>query len=406
MMNDSYDHDRTVTAFFDTRAAADKAMADVVAAGVPSHMVSIVEGHGTATGATTTGTIGMTGTAATAGHEEGFWGSVKNLFAPEEDKHAYAEGLSRGGYLLTAHTSEAHYDRVLDILDHEGAVDMNERETQWRSEGWSGTHGAAPALGTSTTAGYGTTGYGTAGAITAGATTAGLTSTAAAGPVAGASTARTGAAALGTEEGTIQLAEETLRVGKRDVNHGRVRLRSYVVEKPVNESISLRTERVDVARRAVDRPLSAGENLFAERTLSAEEHQEEAVVSKEARVYEEVSLGKVAQERTQEITDTVRRTEIEVDDARTAGTTRTGSTATLGTTMGTSIVEHMPVLGSDGTHVGTVDHMDGTDRIKLTKSDSADGQHHYIPLSWVDRVDTHVHLKRSAAQAQSEWTKV
>ena len=343
MMNDAnYDHERTVTAFFDTRAAADKARADVVGLGVPSAMASVVEGHGTITGTTGGTSTGMSGTTTT-GQGEGFWDSVKNLFAPEEDKHSYAEGLSRGGYLLTVHTSEAHYDRVLDILDREGAVDMNERETQWRSEGWSGTHANAPALGTSTAAGYGTA----SSASTTGTTTTGLGTTGMASGAAtttGSTTARTGTtastAALGTgtlgkgtlgtergvagEEGTIQLAEETLRVGKRDVNHGRVRLRSYVVEKPVNESINLHSERVDVARHAVDRPLAAGENLFTDRTLTAEEHDEEAVVSKEARVYEEVSLGKTAQDRTQEIHDTVRRTEVEVDDGRTTGTTRTG----------------------------------------------------------------------------------
>ena len=243
MMNDTYEHDRTVTAFFDTRAAADKAMADVVAAGVPSGMVTIIEGRGAAPSDTTVTH------APSAAHDEGFWGSVKNLFAPDEDKHAYAEGLSRGGYLLTAHTSEAHYEQILTILDHEGAVDMNERETQWRSEGWTGTHGAAGT--TSTAAGYGT---GMAGGTTA----SGMTSTAAAAPVAAMGTpvaGRTGLGAAAAElgEGTIQLAEETLRVGKRDVNHGRVRLRSYVVEKPVNESISLHSERVDVARRPADR---------------------------------------------------------------------------------------------------------------------------------------------------------
>ncbi len=388
MVNETaYQHDRTVTAFFDTRAAADKAMADVVGAGVPSAMVTITEGQG---GTTTAGT--------STTHEEGFWGSVKNLFAPEEDKHAYAEGLSRGGYLLTAHTSDAHYERVLDILDHEGAVDMNERETQWRSEGWTGTHGGAAT--TSTAAGYGTA------EATTGMTSTGMTSTAAAAPVGamGTSTPRTGlgAAAADLGEGTLQLAEETLRVGKRDVNHGRVRLRSYVVEKPVNEAISLHSERVDVARRPVDRALNAGENLFAERTLTAEEHEEEAVVSKDARVYEEVSLGKVAQDRTQEIKDTVRRTEVEVDDGRTGGVART---AALGTgELASSIVEHMPVLGSDGAHLGTVDHLDGGNRIKLTKNDSPDSQHHFIPLEWVDHVDTHVHLKRTATEAQKTWT--
>lgn len=67
------------------------------------------------------------------------------------------------------------------------------------------------------------------------------------------------------------------------------------------------------------------------------------------------------------------------------------------------IKEHMPVLGSDGAPVGTVDHMEGEDRIKLTKSDSADGMHHYIPLSWVDHVDAHVHLNKAADDAMADW---
>ena len=56
-------------------------------------------------------TKGATTTATT--HDEGCWGSLKILFAPDEDRYAYAEGLRRGGFLLTAHTSEAHYDHVL-----------------------------------------------------------------------------------------------------------------------------------------------------------------------------------------------------------------------------------------------------------------------------------------------------
>ena len=51
-----------------------------------------------------------------------------------------------------------------------------------------------------------------------------------------------------------------------------------------------------------------------------------------------------------------------------------------------SIKEKMEVLGSDGQHVGVVDHLDGTDKIKLTKSDpKSGGQHHIIPLAWVDQ---------------------
>ena len=68
------------------------------------------------------------------------------------------------------------------------------------------------------------------------------------------------------------------------------------------------------------------------------------------------------------------------------------------------IKEHLPVLGSDGGHVGTVDHMDGTDRIKLTKNDpTAGGEHHFIPLAWVARVDEHVHLNKPTTEARAEW---
>lgn len=67
------------------------------------------------------------------------------------------------------------------------------------------------------------------------------------------------------------------------------------------------------------------------------------------------------------------------------------------------IKEHMEVLGSDGEHVGTVDHLQGETRIKLTKSDSADGHHHLIPADWVDHVDEHVHLNVSSMEAFDNW---
>lgn len=62
------------------------------------------------------------------------------------------------------------------------------------------------------------------------------------------------------------------------------------------------------------------------------------------------------------------------------------------------IAKHMAVRGSDGGHVGTVDHVDDT-RITLTRTDSADGVHHHVPLSAVARVDQHVHLNITAAAA-------
>jgi len=70
------------------------------------------------------------------------------------------------------------------------------------------------------------------------------------------------------------------------------------------------------------------------------------------------------------------------------------------------IREHMEVIAVDGSHVGTVDHLEGQSRIKLTRTDSQDGKHHLIPLDWVDHIDEHVHLSKSITDVRSQWTLV
>ena len=66
---------------------------------------------------------------------------------------------------------------------------------------------------------------------------------------------------------------------------------------------------------------------------------------------------------------------------------------------------HMEVVGSDGKHVGVVDHLEGSDKIKLTKQDDkAGGRHHFISYDWVDRVaDNKVHLNKLARDVMAEW---
>jgi hypothetical protein len=66
------------------------------------------------------------------------------------------------------------------------------------------------------------------------------------------------------------------------------------------------------------------------------------------------------------------------------------------------IKEHMDVVASCGKKVGVVDHVGGG-AIKLTKKDSPDGQHHFIPVGWVERVDSHVHLKKNSMQTEQNW---
>src|SRR5262245_811581 len=69
-----------------------------------------------------------------------------------------------------------------------------------------------------------------------------------------------------------------------------------------------------------------------------------------------------------------------------------------------SIKDQMEVVGSDGVHVGVVDQMESADRLKLTSDDpDAGGEEHFIPLAWVDHVDSKIHLKQAGAEARARW---
>ena len=119
------------------------------------------------------------------------------------------------------------------------------------------------------------------------------------------------------DEGDIDMAvaEEQLRVGKRSVQRGGVRVRSRVVEEDVSEDVTLRDETVRVDRRPVDRTVSDNDhNVFKEETVEFTETDEEAVVDKETRVTEEIHVGKDVEERTETVSDTVRHTEVDVDE--------------------------------------------------------------------------------------------
>jgi uncharacterized protein (TIGR02271 family) len=117
------------------------------------------------------------------------------------------------------------------------------------------------------------------------------------------------------DSAAIPVVEEQLKVGKREVNRGGVRVFSRVIETPVNESVNLREEHVNVQRRPVDQPISTSDSTaFKEQSIELRESAEEAVVQKSARVVEEVVVGKEVSQRQQQIKDTVRRTEVQVEN--------------------------------------------------------------------------------------------
>ena len=121
-------------------------------------------------------------------------------------------------------------------------------------------------------------------------------------------------AASVTGDGVIPVIEEELVVGKRTVARGGVRLISRVVETPVEEQVTLREEHARVERVPVNRPISVADvDKLQDQSIQVEEIAEEAVVGKRARVVEEISLRKETTEHTQQVKDSVRKTEVEVE---------------------------------------------------------------------------------------------
>jgi stress response protein YsnF len=120
----------------------------------------------------------------------------------------------------------------------------------------------------------------------------------------------------GSGRETAQIVEEELSVGKRKTANGGVRVTTSVSEQPVEETVRLREETVGAERRSADRELSAdeAEAAFEEKTVEMMGTEEEAVVRKEARVIGEVALTKEVQEREETIRDTVRKTDVEVEE--------------------------------------------------------------------------------------------
>jgi uncharacterized protein (TIGR02271 family) len=261
---------RSLTAIYDTQAGAEMARDGLVALGIPSDEIIV---RGTKEGAA----------RAATDEDRRLWAHLSDLVLPEEDRHTYAEGIRRGGYLLNVQVPDGLEDQALEVLERSSPIDVDERAASWRQSGWTGYQAGAPT---------------NSGGVMKGAL--------------GAATATANAAG----EQVIPVAEEQVRVGKREVGRGSVRVRSYVVEQPVEEQVELRQERVTIERRPVNRELQPGDAAFVERTIEAVERGEEVVVAKSARVVEEIGLRKDVERETETIRDTVRRQEVEVEDDR------------------------------------------------------------------------------------------
>jgi len=314
--------DRTVTALFDSREEAEAAKSRLQSSNIDADRIRIVDKS------SSSGTSG--GSSGTGGESRGFFGSLSDMFMPHEDRYAYNEGINRGGYLLCAEVDDREADEAVRILEQSNSVDFDERQEQWRGEGWAGWTGGTmgnqgvSSSGTPMTAGNTQPSFSAQGGQQA---FSGQERQQGFSGQPGQQQQFAGATGQVVGEEHIPIVEEELKIGKREVNRGGARVRSYVREIPVHEQVNLREEHVEVERRPVNQridPREAG-NLLQERTIEMTETAEEAVVAKEAHVAEEVVVRKTAEQHVEQIDDTVRKTEVDVDD-----NARTGAGSAFG----------------------------------------------------------------------------
>ena len=209
---------------------------------------------------------------------------------PQEDARLYDNGLQQGGALIVAQgLPDAEAEQVADILDSANVIDIS-RRGQWSQQ----TIATRQTMQASDQA-----------------------------------SARNVNAYQGGDM-VIPIIEEELHIGKREVESGGVRVQTTVDERPVNEQVTLRDERVTVERRQIDQAIDPAsvDAMFTGGSIEVREHDEQAQVTKEARVVEEVVITKETQQRTETIQDTVRRTEVDVEQIQ--GETRASATETVG----------------------------------------------------------------------------
>lgn len=201
--------------------------------------------------------------ADAAQRDESFFGS---LFDNKDESRKYAEAAKQGA-IVTVHTdSREQAETAAKLLDKCGAIDVDERNNQMRgtagttnrSRGWINTDNKS--------------------------------------------------------NSSVPVVEEKLNVGKRDVETGGVRMRSRIIEKPVEEHLRLREEHLDIERNKVNRPVSKADmSAFKEGETKIVEHAEVPVVNKEARVVEEVKLNKRTDVHDETVRDTVRKQDVDID---------------------------------------------------------------------------------------------
>ncbi|MGI8636981.1 MAG: YsnF/AvaK domain-containing protein [Segetibacter sp.] len=243
---------KTVVGLFNKSSEAKQAVQELLSKGFNDGNVDISANH-------TAEISNNYRSSADTEEENGFTKFFKNLFGDDEDNvERYSSAAARAASIVTVHAqSDDEAERAADILDDNGASDVDNNPGNEMYDNNMNRDANQ----------------------------------------------------------SVNIIEENLEVGKRNVETGGKRLRSRIVERPVQEELRLREENVSVNRNTVNR-LATDADLaaFKEGEVEMVETKEVPVVNKQARVVEEVSLEKNVTERKETIKDTGRKTELDVEN--------------------------------------------------------------------------------------------
>ena len=193
------------------------------------------------------------------------WQRLFGRSVPDEETAAYRRTINSGGAVLTLRTPDREVDRAMKILNVHGPTNFEDRS--------------------------GST----------------LTSTRMS------ATAPTETRELDAAEEVLRLAEEQIDIGKQQVATGKSRIRRFLTEQPVEQQITLHEEHYEVSRREVNDPQLAKDIDWKDRTIEVVETSEQPVVTKTARIAEEVVIRRRGSDHVETIRDTVRRQQLEVE---------------------------------------------------------------------------------------------
>ena len=288
----------TVVGLFSNRSDAQTAMQELVQAGFIQENIDLSNRSMADTDTNYTNT--------TTSDNEGIGDKISNFFSSLFDDETTASNYTNAAYdadaILTVQVdSDERAREASEILDRNGAMDVDENGSQYGdtygsrndlSQNYAGTGSASTDTTTGTMNTTDTTDYDTT----------------------------RNQANLRSEtnlenDAVIPVVEENIEVGKRAVERGGARIRSRVIEKPVEANVRLREEHVVVNRRPVNRAVTDADlNNFQQGDIELTERAEVPVVNKQARVVEEIEVGKTVEEHDETIRDTVRRTDVDVQE--------------------------------------------------------------------------------------------